>query len=173
MNYKNMNTAKFRGCGTALITPFRNGEVDYEAYAALVDRQVAGGVDFLVPLGTTGETPCLSDEEKVKVLQLTKKHAAGLPLVVGAGTNSLEHTIENIKLLEPHGVDAFLVVVPYYNKPPQEGNYVALDAVLSSAIILHSAWFLSLVIILHLVYDLYQAVYYITLGVGICPRELL
>ena len=61
-----MNTAKFRGCGTALITPFRNGAVDYDAYAALVDRQVAGGVDFLVPLGTTGETPCLEDEERNK-----------------------------------------------------------------------------------------------------------
>ena len=127
-----MNTAKFRGCGTALITPFRNGAVDYEAYSKLVDRQVAGGVDFLVPLGTTGETPCLSDEEKVKVLQITRKHAAGLPLVVGAGTNSLEHTIENIKLLEPHGVDAFLVVVPYYNKPPQEGMYQYYKAVAES-----------------------------------------
>ena len=127
-----MNTAKFRGCGTALITPFKNGAVDYDAYAALVDRQVAGGVDFLVPLGTTGETPCLSDEEKVKILQITKKHAAGLPLVVGAGTNSLEHTIENIKLLEPYGVDAFLVVVPYYNKPPQEGMYQYYKAVAES-----------------------------------------
>ena len=127
-----MNTAKFRGCGTALITPFKNGAVDYEAYATLVDRQVAGGVDFLVPLGTTGETPCLSDEEKIKVLQITKKHAAGLPLVVGAGTNSLEHTIENIKLLEPYGVDAFLVVVPYYNKPPQEGMYQYYKAVAES-----------------------------------------
>ena len=127
-----MNTAKFRGCGTALITPFKNGAVDYDAYATLVDRQVAGGVDFLVPLGTTGETPCLSDEEKVKILQITKKHAAGLPLVVGAGTNSLEHTIENIKLLEPYGVDAFLVVVPYYNKPPQEGMYQYYKAVAES-----------------------------------------
>ena len=127
-----MNTAKFRGCGTALITPFKNGAVDYDAYAALVDRQVAGGVDFLVPLGTTGETPCLSDEEKVKILQITKKHAAGLPLVVGAGTNSLEHTIENIRLLEPDGVDAFLVVVPYYNKPPQEGMYQYYKAVAES-----------------------------------------
>ena len=127
-----MSNAKFRGCGTALITPFRNGEVDYAAYATLVDRQVAGGVDFLVPLGTTGETPCLTDEEKIKVLQLTKKHASGLPLVVGAGTNSLEHTIANIKLLEPHGVDAFLVVVPYYNKPPQEGMYQYYKAVAES-----------------------------------------
>ena len=56
-----MDISRFRGCGTALITPFRNGEVDYDAFAALVDRQVAGGIDFLVPLGTTGETPCLPD----------------------------------------------------------------------------------------------------------------
>ncbi len=118
-----MDSKVFRGCGTALITPFRDGEVDYEAFAALVDRQVEGGVDFLVPLGTTGETPCLTDEEKINVLHITKEHAAGLPIVAGVGTNSLVHTIENIRLLEPHGVDAFLVVVPYYNKPPQEGMY--------------------------------------------------
>ena len=124
-----MNNTKFRGCGTALITPFKNGAVDYEAFAALVDRQVAAGIDFLVPLGTTGETPCLSDEEKVKVLRLAKEHAGGLPVMAGVGTNSLEHTIENIELLEPHGVDAFLVVVPYYNKPPQEGMYHYFKAV--------------------------------------------
>lgn len=124
-----MDSKVFRGCGTALITPFRDGEVDYEAFAALVDRQVEGGVDFLVPLGTTGETPCLTDEEKIKVLHVTKEHAAGLPIVAGVGTNSLVHTIENIRLLEPHGVDAFLVVVPYYNKPPQEGMYQYYKAV--------------------------------------------
>ena len=127
-----MNYTQFRGCGTALITPFRDGAVDYDAFAALVDRQVAGGVDFLLPLGTTGETPCLTDEEKIKVLQVTREHAAGLPVVVGAGTNSLEHTIANIKLLEPYGVDAFLVVVPYYNKPPQEGMYQYYKAVAES-----------------------------------------
>lgn len=124
-----MDSKVFRGCGTALITPFRDGEVDYEAFATLVDRQVDGGVDFLVPLGTTGETPCLTDEEKIKVLHVTKEHAAGLPIVAGVGTNSLVHTIENIRLLEPHGVDAFLVVVPYYNKPPQEGMYQYYKAV--------------------------------------------
>ena len=124
-----MDSKVFRGCGTALITPFRDGEVDYEAFAALVDRQVEGGVDFLVPLGTTGETPCLTDVEKIKVLHVTKEHAAGLPIVAGVGTNSLVHTIENIRLLEPHGVDAFLVVVPYYNKPPQEGMYQYYKAV--------------------------------------------
>ena len=124
-----MDSKVFRGCGTALITPFRDGEVDYEAFATLVDRQVEGGVDFLVPLGTTGETPCLTDEEKIKVLHVTKEHAAGLPIVAGVGTNSLVHTIENIRLLESHGVDAFLVVVPYYNKPPQEGMYQYYKAV--------------------------------------------
>ena len=124
-----MDSKVFRGCGTALITPFRDGEVDYEAFATLVDRQVEGGVDFLVPLGTTGETPCLTDEEKIKVLHVTKEHAAGLPIVAGVGTNSLVHTIENIRLLESHGVDAFLVVVPYSNKPPQEGMYQYYKAV--------------------------------------------
>lgn len=129
---RDMNDNRFRGCGTALITPFRNGAVDYDAFAALVKRQVAGGIDFLVPLGTTGETPCLSDEEKIRILHVTDEHAAGLPVIAGVGTNSLEHTIANIKLLEPHGVDAFLVVVPYYNKPPQEGMYRYYKAVAES-----------------------------------------
>ena len=75
------------GCGTALITPFRNGEVDYDAFAALVDRQVAAGIDVLVPLGTTGETPCLEDEERIKVLQIAKEHSNGLPIIAGGGTN--------------------------------------------------------------------------------------
>ena len=124
-----MNNINLKGCGTALVTPFRNGEVDYEAFAALVDSQVNAGIDFLVPLGTTGETPCLTDEEKIKVLTLAKERSCGKPVVAGVGTNSLEHTIANIRLLEPHGVDVFLVVVPYYNKPPQEGMYQYFKAV--------------------------------------------
>lgn len=122
-----------RGCGTALVTPFKDGAVDYEAFAALVDRQVAGGVDFLVPLGTTGETPCLTDEEKINLLHITKEHSNGLLVMAGVGTNSLEQTIANIRLLEPHGVDYFLVVVPYYNKPPQEGLYQYFKAVAEAA----------------------------------------
>ncbi len=122
-----------RGCGTALVTPFKDGAVDYEAFAALVDRQVAGCVDFLVPLGTTGETPCLTDEEKINLLHITKEHSNGLPVMAGVGTNSLEQTIANIRLLEPHGVDYFLVVVPYYNKPPQEGLYQYFKAVAEAA----------------------------------------
>ena len=122
-----------RGCGTALVTPFKDGAVDYEAFAALVDRQVTGGVDFLVPLGTTGETPCLTDEEKINLLHITKEHSNGLPVMAGVGTNSLEQTIANIRLLEPHCVDYFLVVVPYYNKPPQEGLYQYFKAVAEAA----------------------------------------
>ena len=78
-----MNKIDLRGCGTELITPFKNGEVDYEAFAALVDRQVEAGIDFLVPLGTTGETPCREDEERIKVLQIAKAHSQGRPVVVG------------------------------------------------------------------------------------------
>lgn len=120
------------GCGTALITPFRNGEVDYCAFASLVDRQVAAGIDVLVPLGTTGETPCLEDDERIRILQITREHGADLPIVVGGGTNSLKHTIRSMQMLEPHGVDAFLIVVPYYNKPTQEGQYQYFKAVAES-----------------------------------------
>ncbi|MBO5942319.1 MAG: 4-hydroxy-tetrahydrodipicolinate synthase [Bacteroidales bacterium] len=127
-----MNTINLTGCGTALITPFKNGEVDYDAFAALVDRQVEAGIDFLVPLGTTGETPCLEDEERIKVLQIAKAHSQGRPVVAGGGTNSLQHTIRSMKMLEPHGVDAFLIVVPYYNKPTQEGQYQYFKAVAES-----------------------------------------
>lgn len=121
-----------RGCGTALITPFRNGEVDYDAFAATIDRQVEAGIDFLVPLGTTGETPCLEDDERIKVLQVARKHGAGLPIVVGGGTNSLKHTIRSMQMLDPYGVDAFLIVVPYYNKPTQEGQFQYFKAVAES-----------------------------------------
>lgn len=122
----------FKGCGTALITPFKNGEVDYSAFAALTDRQVKAGIDFLVPLGTTGETPCLEDDERIRVLQTAKEHSGGLPILVGGGTNSLKHTIRSMKMLDPYGVDAFLIVVPYYNKPTQEGQYQYFKAVAES-----------------------------------------
>ena len=127
-----MNNIDLRGCGTALITPFKDGEVDYDAFAALVDRQVEAGIDFLVPLGTTGETPCLEDDERIKVLQVAKAQSQGRPVVVGGGTNSLQHTIRSMKMLEPYGVDAFLIVVPYYNKPTQEGQYQYFKAVAES-----------------------------------------
>lgn len=120
------------GCGTALITPFVDGEVDYQAYERLVDRQVAAGIDVLVPLGTTGETPCLEDDEKIRILQIAREHSSGRPIMVGGGTNSLKHTLRSMRLLEPYGVDAFLIVVPYYNKPTQEGQYQYFKAVAES-----------------------------------------
>ena len=122
----------FTGCGTALITPFAGGDVDYKAFATLVDRQVEAGIDFLVPLGTTGETPCLEDDERIKVLETAKEHSNGLPILVGGGTNSLAHTVRSMKMLDPHGVDGFLIVVPYYNKPTQEGQYQYFKAVAES-----------------------------------------
>lgn len=118
-----MKRLDIKGCGTALVTPFRDGKVDYEALAALVDRQVAAGIHFLVPLGTTAETPCLSDEEKVEILKVCRAHAPQLTLLVGAGTNSFTGTMHNIDLLAPYGADAFLIVAPYYNKPTQDGLY--------------------------------------------------
>ena len=125
-----MKKLTLSGCGTALLTPFcEDGSVDYAAYAASIDRQVAAGVHFLVPLGTTAETPALTPEEKVRLLKTAKDHAAGRPLLVGCGANSFEGTMANIRLLEPLGPDAFLVVVPYYNKPTPEGQYRYFKAV--------------------------------------------
>ena len=121
-----------KGCGTALVTPFLNGAVDYEAYRLMVKRQIDRGIDFLVPLGSTAETPCLVDDEKKKIVTITKELCDGRPIVVGCGTNSLNSTIANIKMLEPFGPDAFLVVVPYYNKPTQAGLYEYFKAVAES-----------------------------------------
>lgn len=124
-----MSNMIFKGCGTALVTPFKDGAVDYDAYIACVKRQVEAGVHFLVALATTGETPTLSKEEKTELLRLTKEHSSGIPVVAGCGTNSLTGTLENIQLLEPLGADGYLVVVPYYNKPTQEGQYQYFKAV--------------------------------------------
>ena len=124
-----MKSLVLSGCGTALVTPFRDREVDYAAFSGLLDRQMAAGVHFLVPLGTTGETPCLEEEERIKILQLAKEKCPDRPVIVGGGTNSLAQTIRSMKLLEPYGPDAFLIVVPYYNKPTQEGIYEYFKAV--------------------------------------------
>lgn len=119
-----MKQLELKGCGTALVTPFlEDGEVDYEAYAALVDRQVSGGVDFLVPLGTTAETPALDPIEMVSLLEITADHAAGKPLLVGCGSNSVSTTLARMAMLEGSAADAWLVVVPFYNKPTQEGQF--------------------------------------------------
>ena len=127
-----MAKLELKGCGTALITPFRDGAVDYEAFRSLVKRQIKCGIDFLVPLGTTGETPCLSLEERIEILRISKQECQGRPVIVGGGTNSLECTLASMRELEPYGPDAFLIVVPYYNKPTQEGMYRYFRAVAES-----------------------------------------
>ena len=124
-----MKSLMFKGCGTALVTPFSGGYVNLDRFASLVDRQVEAGMDFLVPLGTTGETPCLSEEERLQLLVTAKEHSAGRPVMVGVGTNSLDATLRNIRQIENYGADAFLVVVPYYNKPTQQGQYEYFRAI--------------------------------------------
>lgn len=119
----------FKGLATALVTPFFDGEVDWKAFRNLVRRQVEAGVDFLVPLGSTAETPCLTDAEKVKILEIAREESNGLPIVAGAGSNSLTATVQNMRLLDGRGADAYLIVVPFYNKPTQEGLYQYFKAV--------------------------------------------
>ncbi len=121
-----------KGCGTALATPFKNGKVDFEAYKRLVTRQVEAGIHFLVPLGSTAETPCLENDEKIEMLRITRELCPNRPVVAGVGTNSPAATIRNIRLLEPYGPDAWLVVVPYYNKPTQQGLYEYFKAISES-----------------------------------------
>lgn len=127
----NMDGYVLSGCGTALVTPFRDKEVDYKAYAALVERQVEAGIHFLVPLGTTGETPCLDDGEKLKIMELVRETAEDKILLAGVGSNSLKQTLKTMKLLE-ETADMFLVVVPYYNKPTPRGQYEYFRAVAES-----------------------------------------
>lgn len=122
----NSHNIVLKGCGTALITPFNNGVVDVTALRSLVQKQLEADIDFLVPLGTTAETPCLDNDEKIQILEIIREQLnkcnKSIPLVVGVGTNSLKATLANINLVKDYA-DAFLVVVPYYNKPTQRGQY--------------------------------------------------
>ncbi len=122
--------APLRGAMTALITPFRNGEVDWPQVEALVDRQIEGGTDWLVPLGTTGETPTLTEKERQKILETVVARAKDrCAVMAGTGSNSTAATVENTRRAEAMGVDAALVVAPYYNRPTQEGLYRHFAAV--------------------------------------------
>jgi 4-hydroxy-tetrahydrodipicolinate synthase len=116
---------KFIGCGTALITPFnKNSSIDYPVVRKLIQRQLNGGIDFLVPLGSTGEAACLNDEEKILLIDIIAEEVNGsVPIVVGVGSNSTSGVLANIKLFKNAPIDGFLVVTPYYNKPTQEGLY--------------------------------------------------
>ena len=116
---------RFEGCGTAIVTPFRDDfSVDEEKLRRLVQRQINGGVHFLVPCGTTGENPTLTRAEHLRVVEITLEESKGrLPVLAGAGGYNTAEVIELARELEALGADGLLSVTPYYNKPTQEGLY--------------------------------------------------
>lgn len=122
-----MDKSMFTGVGTALVTPFleQDGGIDYEAYRDLIEMQIRDGVDFLVPCGTTGESPTLDFAEHLEVIQAAVVYAAGrVPVLAGAGSNNTREAVALTEGAKNLGADGVLVVEPYYNKPPDEG---ALD----------------------------------------------
>ncbi len=118
-------THAFTGAGVALITPFNEDKsVDYSALERLVEAQISGGIDYLVVLGTTAETPALSELEKKGIVRFViEKNAGRLKIVVGMGSNNTLSLVESIQNTDFNGVDAILSVTPYYNKPTQEGLF--------------------------------------------------
>jgi len=120
----------FTGAMTALITPFQEGEVDFETLDELIDFQIENGIDALVPVGTTGESPTLSHDENKQVIERVVKIANGkVPVIGGAGSNSTAEAIELTAYAKKVGADATLQVCPYYNKPTQEGFYQHFKAI--------------------------------------------
>ncbi len=132
----------FSGAFTALVTPFKNGEVDVEALESLVEFQIEGGINGLVPCGTTGESPTLSEEEDRLVIETVVRVTAGrVPVVAGTGSNNTASAIKYTKMAEEVGADGSLQVAPYYNKPTQEGlfrHYAAIAENTSLPLILYN-----------------------------------
>ena len=121
-----MDIYQLKGCGTALVTPFdaSGASLDEAALRRTVRRQLESGIDFLVPCGTTGESPVLSSKEHFRVVEIVLEEAKGkVPVIAGAGGNNTERVREGIEEMERMGVDGILSVSPYYNKPTQEGLY--------------------------------------------------
>jgi 4-hydroxy-tetrahydrodipicolinate synthase len=115
---------------TALVTPFKDGEIDEPAYRALIDWQITSGSHGLVPVGTTGESPTLTHKEHYRAVDICIDEARGrVPVIAGAGSNNTDEAIELARHAERSGADAVLVVTPYYNKPTQEGLYRHFKAV--------------------------------------------
>lgn len=120
----------FKGSITALVTPFRDGAIDWKAFEAFVDWQVTEGSHGLVPVGTTGESPTLSHDEHKRVVEACIKVTAGrVPVIAGAGSNNTAEAIDLAQFAEKAGANALLVVTPYYNKPNQEGLYRHFKAI--------------------------------------------
>lgn len=125
---------QIRGCGTALVTPFsKDGTIDVEALRRLVQFQLREGIDFLVPCGTTGETPTLEKEEYLGVIRVVVEETGGkAPVIAGVGGNNTRHTCEMAKEVSSLNVQGILSVAPYYNKPTQEGLYQHFKAIAES-----------------------------------------
>lgn len=120
----------FRGTYTALVTPFRDDAIDVDAFERLIEAQIAGGVRGIVPVGTTGESPTLSHDERRQVIELAVKVARGrCQVVAGTGSNSTRDTIAHTREAQEIGADGALVVAPYYNKPSQEGLFRHFETV--------------------------------------------
>ncbi|NQU85030.1 MAG: 4-hydroxy-tetrahydrodipicolinate synthase [Mariniphaga sp.] len=133
----------FKGAGVALITPFNeNYSIDYDTLGLIIDNQVLGGMDYLVALGTTGETPSLTKNEKSNVVRyVVEKADAKVPVMVGIGGNNTQNVIKDIQSFDLTGVDGLLIVTPFYNRPSQEGlfrHYKAISEESSLPIILYN-----------------------------------
>ena len=126
-----VNISSLQGCGTALVTPFKEDlSVDEDALRRFVDFQITDGINFLVPCGTTGESVTLSDEEQRRVVEIVLSQAGErVPVIAGAGGNNTAHVIKLAREWERLGVDGLLSVTPYYNKPTQEGLYQHFKAI--------------------------------------------
>ena len=120
----------FHGCITALVTPFNKGGVDYKKLLELLDFQISNGVTGIVLCGTTGEGPTVTDDEKEKIFRVCVKHNRGrVQLIAGTGTNDTATTIKRTQMAQKCGMDAALIVTPYYNKPTQQGMFLHFTAV--------------------------------------------
>lgn len=138
-----MSTLELKGAYTALVTPFtETGEIDFPAYEALVERQIAGGIAGLVPCGTTGETPTLTDSEQIEVIRRTVAVAnKRVPVIAGTGSFSTKKTIESSRHALEAGASAVMVVMPYYSKPTQDGlvqHVVTVAAAVGAPVILYN-----------------------------------
>ncbi len=126
----------FAGSHTALVTPFKNGSLDEEAFKKLIDAQFEAGITGIVPCGTTGESPTLDYEEHERVIQLAVEYAAGRgPIIAGTGSNSTREAVELTEEAEANGATAALLVAPYYNKPTQEGLFQHFRSIAQSTVL--------------------------------------
>ena len=132
----------FKGCGTALITPFNENGIDFETYGRLIERQIAYGADALIVCGTTGEAPTLTDSEHIECIKFAVEKARGrIPVIAGTGSNSTVHAVYMSKAAEQAGADAVLAVSPYYNKATETGlieNYIGIGDSVDIPVIIYN-----------------------------------